>query len=125
MADKPITLERSIPDHLRVPRTRPLGTPPDFVPNVPSYSARFAVSVRAIPMAFFGVQSQQKYTESIQAVAALEAGFSGKGAPKFWDRAEYQDEAGYLNTSAIGTTWQLSGIGKRQSRPTGGIRMRV
>jgi aldoxime dehydratase len=102
MTDKPITLERSIPDHLQVPRTRPLGAPADFVPNVSSYSARFAVSVKAIPMAFFGVQSRQKSAESDRAVAALEAGFSGKDAPKFWDRAEYEDEVAHFNNVIVG-----------------------
>ena len=85
MTVEPGTLEPNIPDHLRVPRTRPLGTPPDFVPSVPSYlRPRFAVSVKAILMAFFGVQSRRKSAESDRAVAALEEGFSGKDAPKFW-----------------------------------------
>lgn len=103
MTDNPTTLEPSIPDHLRVPRTRPLGAPPDFVPSdVPTYSARFAVSVKSIPMAFFGVQSKQKSAESDKAMAALEAGFSGKDAPKFWDRAEYEDESGHYNSLIVG-----------------------
>ncbi len=102
MPDKPRTLEPNIPDHLRVLRTRPLGTPPDFVPVTPNYSARFSVSVKAIPMAFFGVQSPQKSAESERAVAMLEAGFSGKDAPKFWDRAEYEDEVGHFNSIMVG-----------------------
>lgn len=53
-------------------------------------------------MAFFGVQSRQKSGESDRAVAAIEAGLSGKDAPKFWDRAEYEDEAGYFNSIMVG-----------------------
>jgi hypothetical protein len=124
MPDKPRTLEPNIPDHLRVPRTRPLGTPPDFVPVTPNYSARFSVSVKAIPMAFFGVQSPQKSAESERAVAMLEAGFSGKDAPKFWDRAEYEDEVGHFNSIMVGywMTFQLTKTGKGQSRLAGGTR---
>jgi aldoxime dehydratase len=102
MPDKPRTLEPNIPSHLRVPRTRQLGAPPDFAPVTPNYSARFAVSVKAIPMAFFGVQSRQKSPESEKAVAVLDTGFSGNDAPKFWDRAEYEDEAGYFNSIMVG-----------------------
>jgi aldoxime dehydratase len=108
MPDKPRTLEPNIPDHLRVPRTRPLGTPPDFVPVTPNYSARFAVSVKAIPMAFFGVQSRQKSAESERAVTALDAGFFGKDAPKFRDRAEYEDEVGHFNSVMVGYWDDLS-----------------
>jgi aldoxime dehydratase len=96
------SLEPNIPAHLRVERTRPLAAPLDFVPVTPNYSARFSVSVEAIPMAFFGVQSLTKSPEYAQAIAYLEAGFSGTHAPKFWDRAEFVDEFGYHNTVVVG-----------------------
>ena len=32
----------------------------------------------------------------------LEAEFSGKDAPKFWDRAEYEDEVGHFNSIIVG-----------------------
>lgn len=53
-------------------------------------------------MAFFGVQSRQSSTKSERAAALHEAGFSGKDAPKFWDRAGYEDEAGYFNRIIVG-----------------------
>jgi aldoxime dehydratase len=48
------------------------------------------------------VQSRRKSAESDRAIAALEEGFSGKDAPKFWDRAEYEDEVGHFNSIIVG-----------------------
>lgn len=95
-------LEPAIPSHLQLPRTRPLATPEGFVPATPSYSARFSPKVRALPMAFFGVQFSATSPESANAIALQQRGFAKPFGPSFWDRAEYVDERGYTNSVLVG-----------------------
>ncbi|MBK1870592.1 phenylacetaldoxime dehydratase family protein [Aestuariivirga sp. YIM B02566] len=95
-------LEPAIPSHLQAPRTRPLAAPEGFVPATPSYSARFSPEVTALPMAFFGVQFSETSPASTSAIAFQQQGFAKPFGPSFWDRAEYVDERGCINSVLVG-----------------------
>ncbi|USG60450.1 phenylacetaldoxime dehydratase family protein [Sneathiella marina] len=99
----PKNLEPSIPEHLRVKRTRPLNAADDFVPTHPNYSARFDPRVKTLPMAYFGVQYKKEGdVAAIKAIENLKTGFTSENGPSFWDLADYADEAGYLNSIIVG-----------------------
>jgi aldoxime dehydratase len=100
--DKSRPLEPAIPEYLRVPRTRPAGIPDSYLPVTQSYSARFKPSVKALPMAFYGVQYQKESDRSAEALADLALGFAAPHGPAHWDRAEYIDELGYINAVFVG-----------------------
>ena len=96
-------LESAIPQHLRVPRSQPVKTPPDYAPPYPSYSARFPVSVKNLVMAVIGAQS----TSSAQIdratmsplLALVEKTTDSK--PSFWEMASVKDNAGAHNVAVI------------------------
>jgi aldoxime dehydratase len=97
-----VKLEPAIPPHLQVKRTQSLNAPPDFKPTVASYSARFAPTVKTLPMAYIGVQYKQASSDVVQAIDTVAAAFQSGGGPGFWDRAEYVDELGYTNAVLVG-----------------------
>ena len=95
-------LEPAIPEHLRTRRTLPLNAPENCAPVTPSYSARFAPHIKALPMAYFGVQYLEGSARSEAAIAAIETAFRAKDGPSFWDRARHVDELGYTNIVSVG-----------------------
>jgi aldoxime dehydratase len=94
-------LEPAIPEHLRVQRTQPLSAPDGFQPVSISFSARFDPKVKTLPMAYYGVQYKQRSAVVEKALAAQSKAFAEVHGPRFWDRAEYVDELGYVNSIAV------------------------
>lgn len=95
-------LEPAIPEHLRVERKLPLGAPAGFTPLHASYSARFNVNVKSIPMACLGIQYRNETPAVLQVLQKQRGQFTGTGAPSFWDAARYIDEAGCTNEVIVG-----------------------
>ncbi|HEY3471616.1 MAG TPA: phenylacetaldoxime dehydratase family protein [Amycolatopsis sp.] len=93
------SVESAIPAHLRADRTRPTRKSAAFRPPYPSFSARFAPSVRQVVMAYFGVQHASETPPPV-AEKAL-ARLAGAAGSAHRERARYVDEAGYHTTVEI------------------------
>src|ERR1700761_4384000 len=98
------TLEPAIPEHLRVERTVPAKTPPDFQPPFPAYSARFPVETKDLVMGIIGVQHSNR-PESQSAEFKQLVGFLGEDAgqskPRYWEAAAVTDNRDYYNEVVI------------------------
>ena len=96
-------LESAIPQHLRVPRSQAVKTPPDYVPPYPSYSARFPVSVKNLVMAIIGAQSTSSAEIDREAMSPLlvfvETATDSK--PSFWEMASVKDNSDAHNVAVI------------------------
>jgi aldoxime dehydratase len=97
-------LESAIPQHLICPRSRQRRIPDDFVPAFPAAIARFEPAVKQVVMAYFGIQYKgpevpAAVTEALRKIGAV---FRSDSRPGHWDRATYEDEAGFTNVVSIG-----------------------
>jgi aldoxime dehydratase len=95
-------MESAIPEHLRTPRTRHRRVPDDYRPPYPSFVARHPPGVTRVVMAYFGLQ----YEGAAPAVAAqalddIAVRFAANHGPTHWDRAHYEDEAGFTNILSV------------------------
>lgn len=95
-------LESSIAPHLlradRTPRHRP-GT---YTPPYPSFSARFDEEMRAVVMAYFGVQVRDAGDPRLQiALDEIRDELAAERGPVYWDRAQYTDAEGYRTVISI------------------------
>lgn len=98
------TLEPAIPEHLRVERTVPAKTPPDYHPPFPAYSARFPLEVKDLVMGVFGVQhSKQTQGQSagFKKLVEFVDNKSVQSKPKYWEAAAVTDNRGYYNEVVI------------------------
>lgn len=99
----PAVLEPAIPEHLRVERTIPVSTPPNYQPPFPAYSARFPKEVKGLANAIIGVQHRsQSQTHSPaykELIAFVEKPVKSK--PRYWEAASVTDNRGYCNEVVI------------------------
>jgi hypothetical protein len=96
-------LEPAIPAHLRVERTIPTKTPPDFQPPFPAYSARFPVETKDLVTAIIGVQHASSVNNKTDGFKQL-ASWMEKDAeckPNYWEAAAVTDNQGYYNEVVI------------------------
>lgn len=98
-------MESAIPKHLQCPRLHPRKVTDDYTPPYPATVARYPQDVKQLVMAYFGVQypagapAPAAATRALQGVASA---FGGDKGPGHWDRAQYQDAAGFTNVITIG-----------------------
>lgn len=96
--DEKRVFEPAIPEHLKMERTRQKRVSDRYTPPHQSYVARFKPSVREVAMAFIGVQYRGEKPAAVDgALVRIMESLMGMGAAGHWDRAEYVDEAGYVN----------------------------
>lgn len=96
-------MESAIPDHLKSARTRTRRIPDDYAPPVPGYVARFKPAVNRVTMAYFGIQYRGETSRSAQgAIDWIVTQFASSGGASHWDRARYDDEAGFTNVVSVG-----------------------
>jgi aldoxime dehydratase len=87
---------------LQVARTRHRRVPDDYQPPYPSFVARHRPAVERMVMAYFGIQYRGDAPPArAAALGRIADEFAAPGGPKFWDRAEYVDEAGYANVVSV------------------------
>jgi aldoxime dehydratase len=95
-------MESAIPPHLQIARTRHRRVPNEYQPPYPSFVGRHRPTVERVVMAYFGLQYRGKAPPSAaEALDWIAETFAAAGGPKHWDRAEYVDEAGYLNVVSV------------------------
>jgi len=76
--------------------------PPNFTPPAPGYTARFDEKIQRVVMAYLGVQYSAGNPGDVQkALTDLNHALANADKPQYWDRAEYTDEAGYINVITI------------------------
>lgn len=95
-------LESSIAPHLLREDRKPKHRPGTYSPPYPSFSARFGEDVKAVVMAYFGVQARD--AEDPRLAAALDEirnEFAAEQGPGYWDRAQYVDAQGYRTVISI------------------------
>lgn len=91
-----MTLESSIPPHLRRPDRAPKHPIGTYTPPYPSFSARFGEDAGAVAMAYFGVQSREPGDPSAAAARTkLRALLAAVDGPGHVDRTGYVDAYGY------------------------------
>ncbi len=100
-------LESAIAPHLlradRAPKHRP-GT---YTPPYPSFSARFGEQIRAVVMAYYGLQVRDERDPALaealaEALGEQRIAFGADDGPASWDRASYVDAEGYRTVIGIG-----------------------
>ncbi len=99
-----MSLDSSIPSHLRCPRTRTRRVSDNWKPGVPAYSAIGSQSITQLVMAYFGVQSKGDETKG-HACAAFQnilQSFKLADGPARHDLVQFVDGQGYLNLIAVG-----------------------
>jgi len=97
-----MTLESSIPEHLRAERRCPRRAGADqFVPPYPSFVARFKPSVKQVVMAYLGVQFRARTPAVDAALRTLDGWLGAAGGPRHHDRARETDAAGFDNVVTI------------------------
>lgn len=97
-----MTLESSIPEHLRTERRCPRRAGAEsFVPPYPSFVARFRPSVKQVVMAYLGVQFRDRTPAVDAALRTLDGGLEGADRPRHHDRARETDAAGFTNLVTI------------------------
>ncbi len=98
-----MSLDSSIPSHLRCPRTRTRRVSDNWKPAVPAYSAIGPQSIKQLVMAYFGVQSKGDETKG-RACAAFQTilqSFKIAEGPARHDLVQFVDGQGYLNLIAV------------------------
>ena len=95
-------MESAIPTHLRTDSTRDKRIPGDYQPPYPSFVARHKRAVKAVVMAYFGVQFRAPdRQDGVAAQERIARAFAGPDGPGHWDRAAYVDEAGFENIVSV------------------------
>lgn len=100
----PMTLEPAIPEHLRVKRTIPAKTPPNYQPPFPAYSARFPKEAKGLVTAIVGVQHQGKpntHSDAYKQLIAFVEKPLKQSKPRYWEAASVTDNRGYYNEVVI------------------------
>ncbi|REF85936.1 aldoxime dehydratase [Methylovirgula ligni] len=98
-----MSLDSSIPSHLRCPRTRTRRVSDTWKPAVPAYSALGPQSIKQLVMAYFGVQIKSDETKG-QACAAFRTilqSFNVDDGPARHDLVQFVDGQGHLNLIAV------------------------
>ena len=91
-------MESAIPTHLRLACPRPRGMKDGHTPANASYVARFSPTVDRVVMAYFGIQYHGEEPEAaVEAIHTLDNEFAMTEGPRYWDRARFTDQAGFLN----------------------------
>lgn len=99
-----MSLDSSIPSHLRCPRTRSRRVSDKWNPAVSMYSARGPESIEQLVMSYFGVQSKGDENKG-RACAAFQKileTFKQPHGPARHDLVQFVDGQGYLNLIAVG-----------------------
>jgi aliphatic aldoxime dehydratase len=91
--------ESAIPPHLRREARCPRRMPTNYTPPYPAYSARPATGVRAVAMAYLGVQSTGEPTAT--AVQRLSSELESEYGPQYWEPTRYVDPRGCTNWVAV------------------------
>ncbi|CCB63713.1 phenylacetaldoxime dehydratase family protein [Hyphomicrobium sp. MC1] len=99
-----MTLDSSIPSHLRCPRTRTRQVSDKWVPPVPAFSSRPDPSIENIVMSYFGVQveGEEKKDQALAALQNIVASFKEQNGPARYDLVRFIDAQGYFNAIAVG-----------------------
>lgn len=90
-------MESSIAPHLIVERTEPARMRPDWNPPSPAFSARFAESVDAVVMAYYGLQYRAESAALAAARSDLAQRIAAADGPVHHDTAVVRDAAGFSN----------------------------
>ena len=95
-------MESAIPRHLSVTRTRHRRVPDDYRPPYPAFVARHSPAVKRVVMAYFGAQYEGAAPPALaEALGWIAARFAAPNGPRHWDRAAYEDEAGFSTTVSV------------------------
>lgn len=95
-------LESAIAPHLLKADRAPKHRPGTYTPPYPSFSARFGEEVKAVVMAYFGVQARDADDPALAAaLGEIRDELGQEGGPAYWDRAQYVDAQGYTTIISI------------------------
>ena len=95
-------MESAIPTHLKTDSTRDKRISGDYQPPYPSFVARHKRAVKAVVMAYFGVQFREAdRQDGVAAQERIASLLGGPDGPGHWDRAGYVDEAGFENIVSV------------------------
>ncbi|PVI03301.1 hypothetical protein DM02DRAFT_612378 [Periconia macrospinosa] len=97
-------LECAIPEHMRVKRTCPVGTPQNYEPPFPGYCARFPEKMNNLVMAIIGGQYVSSAADGGAGIARIkEYVIEGPEAlrPSFWEVVSVTDKKSAFNIAVI------------------------
>jgi aldoxime dehydratase len=115
-----MTLDSSIPSHLRCPRTRTRQVSDKWVPAVPAYSSRPQENIESIVMSYFGVQVKGGEANKDKALVALQKivdSFKEPNGPARHDMVRCIDAEGYYTAIAVAYWTDLATFHKWNESP--------
>lgn len=98
-----MTLDSSIPSHLRCPRTRHRRVSDTWKPPYPAFSALVNPAVEQIVMAYFGVQAkgEDMRPKAVAAFQTIRESLKLVDGPERHDLVQFVDAEGYLNLIVV------------------------